>query len=62
MKSNKGKPRTRMASAAARKRAGKRLAAYRAAQKRGLSGKSAARSAVRKVPFTSSERSRGAKL
>ncbi|NLZ41677.1 MAG: hypothetical protein GX886_10560, partial [Comamonadaceae bacterium] len=46
----------------ARKRQGKRLAAYKAALSRGLSKKSAARSATRKVPFTVSERKRGAKF
>jgi hypothetical protein len=37
---------------------GKRLAAFNAARRRGLAPKSAARSAVRKVPFTANERKR----
>jgi hypothetical protein len=41
---------------ATKRRGGKRLAAYNAARKRGMSGKSAARSAVRRVPFTANER------
>lgn len=46
-------------TANAKKAAGKRLAAYNSARKRGLSEKSAARSALRKAPFTANERSRG---
>lgn len=46
-------------TANAKKTAGKRLAAYNSARKRGLSEKSAARSALRKAPFTANERSRG---
>lgn len=43
----------------AAKRRGKRLAAYNAAKKRGYSANKAARSALRKVPWTSGERSSG---
>lgn len=41
---------------AQKRRSGKRLAAYNAARRRGMSGSSAARSALRKVPFTANER------
>lgn len=42
-----------------RSRSGQRLAAYRTAQRRGLSERSAARAALRHVPFTQSERKHG---
>jgi hypothetical protein len=44
---------------AAQRRAGRRLAAFRAAQRQGVGVRKAARSALRAVPFTVAERRRG---
>lgn len=57
LKANKSSPKAVKAN---RKTAGKRLAAYSAARRRGMSPNSARRSALRNAPFTANERTRGA--
>ena len=54
------KMRSNGAPAGQQRRAGQRLAAYRAARGRGLAENTAARAAVREVPFTQNERRGGA--